>query len=145
MAIHLEVGSSRVPPIHFATCSVSLKNWRNAPPSFLSDPSPIIGYHCHWLCHRLTLSHLEYTWLMWPWCVKMPTQNLLTLFLLQMLMLRIMLAKAFWLGSWRLVIKLNFCSDFEHKGWSRFRSWSLGKILKLEFFQHFAAESEKVW
>ena len=21
-----------------------------------------------------------------------------------------------------LVIKLNFCSDFEHKGWSRFRS-----------------------
>ena len=22
--------------------------------------------------------------------------------------------------SWRLVLKLNFCSDFEHKGWSRF-------------------------
>ena len=26
--------------------------------------------------------------------------------------------------------------------WSRFRSWSLGKILKLEFFQHFVAD---VW
>ena len=43
-------------------------------------------------------------------------------------------------GSWRLVIKLNFCSDFEHKGWSRFRCWSLGEILKLEFVQHFAAD-----
>ena len=61
-----------------------------------------------------------------------------------LLMLRIMLATAFWLafwlGSWRLVIKLNFCSDFEHKGWSRFRSWSLGKISKMEFVQHFAAD-----
>ena len=39
-----------------------------------------------------------------------------------------------------LVIKLNFCSDFEHKVWSRFWSWSSGKILKLEFVQHFAAD-----
>ena len=31
-------------------------------------------------------------------------------------------------GSWGLVIKLNFCSDFEHKVWSRFWSWSSGKI-----------------
>ena len=44
----------------------------------------------------------------------------------------------FW--SWRLAIKLNFCSDFEHKGWSRFWSWSSGKILKLEFVQHFDAD-----
>ena len=43
-------------------------------------------------------------------------------------------------GSWRLVLKLNFCSDFEHKGWSRFCSWSSGKILKLDFVQHFAAD-----
>ena len=32
----------------------------------------------------------------------------------------------FW--SWGLVKKLNFCSDFEHKVWSRFWSWSSGKI-----------------
>ena len=31
-------------------------------------------------------------------------------------------------GSWGLVKKLNFCSDFEHKVWSRFRSWSKGEI-----------------
>ena len=30
--------------------------------------------------------------------------------------------------SWRLVIKLNFCSDFEHKGWSRFWSWSSARF-----------------
>ena len=69
--------------------------------------------------------------------------HLVNLMALKLLMLRIMLATAFWLafwlGSWRLVIKLNFCSDFEHKGWSRFRSWSLGKISKMEFVQHFAA------
>ena len=41
-----------------------------------------------------------------------------------------------------LVIKLNFCSDFEHKVWSRFRSWSLGEILKLNFGQYFAVD---VW
>ena len=35
--------------------------------------------------------------------------------------------------SWGLVIKLNYCSDFEHKVWSRFWSWSLGKILRLDF------------
>ena len=71
----------------------------------------------------------------WPWHVKIPTKNLLRLLLL------IMLAKVCWFGSWRLVMKLNFCSVFEHKGWSRFRSWSLGEILKLEFVQHFAADA----
>ena len=49
-------------------------------------------------------------------------------------------------GSWCLVLKLNFCSDFEHKGWSRFWSWSSGKILKLEFVQHFAADIlQRLW
>ena len=45
-------------------------------------------------------------------------------------------------GSWNLVIKLNFCSDFEHKVWSRFWSLSSGEILKLKFGQYFAAD---VW
>ena len=31
-------------------------------------------------------------------------------------------------GRWGLVKKLNFCSDIEHKVWSRFWSWSSGKI-----------------
>ena len=39
-------------------------------------------------------------------------------------------------GSWRLLLKLHFCSDFKPKGWSR----SSGKTLKLEFVQHFAAD-----
>ena len=63
---------------------------------------------------------------MWPWRVKMPTQNLS---LLLMLVMRIVLATVCCrFGSWGLVIKLNFCSDFEHKVWSRFWSWSSGKI-----------------
>ena len=43
-------------------------------------------------------------------------------------------------GSWSLVIKLNFCLDFNHKVWSIFWSWCSGKIFKLEFGQYFAAE-----
>ena len=42
---------------------------------------------------------------MWPLRVKMPTQNLLRLLLLLVLMLR----------SWSLVIKTNFCPDFARK------------------------------
>ena len=64
-----------------------------------------------------------------PWRVNMPTQNLLRLFLLLMLVTWIVLATICGrFGSWGLVKKLNFCSDFEHKVWSRFRSWSKGEI-----------------
>ena len=59
----------------------------------------------------------------------MPTQNFLRLLLLLMLVTRIVLATICGrFGSWGLVKKLNFCSDFEHKVWSRFRSWSKGEI-----------------
>ena len=78
---------------------------------------------------------------MWPWYMKMPTQNLLRLLLLLMLMMRIVLATVccrFW--SLGLVIKLNFCSDFELFGQDfevevqlRFWRWGLVKILKLIF------------
>ena len=62
----------------------------------------------------------------------MATQNLLRFLLLVMLMMRIVLATVcWWFGSWGLVKKLNFCSDFEHKVWSRFWSWSSDKILML--------------
>ena len=80
---------------------------------------------------------------MWPWCVKMPTQNLLILLLLLMLIMRIVLATVSCrFGSWGLAVKLNFCSDFQQKVWSGVWSWSSGKILKLKFGQYFAAD---VW
>ena len=53
---------------------------------FLSDLSPIIG-----IVHWVTDSRLV-NLMMWPWHVKMATQNLWKLFLLLMLMLRIVLA-----------------------------------------------------
>ena len=78
---------------------------------------------------------------MWPWRVKMPTQNLLRLLLLPMLMMRIVIATVCCrFGSWGLIIKLNFCSDFEQKVLSRFLNWSSGEILKLKFGRYFAAD-----
>ena len=78
---------------------------------------------------------------MWPWRVKMATQNLLRLLLLLILMMRVVLATVCCrFGSWSLVIKLNYCSDFEHKVWSRFWSWSWGEILKLKFGHYFATD-----
>ena len=80
---------------------------------------------------------------MWPWRVKMPTQNMLRWILLLMLMMRIVLATVCCsFGSWGLFIKLSFCPDFEHKVWSRFWNWSSGEILKLKFSQYFATD---VW
>ena len=46
----------------------------------------------------------------------------------------------------RLVMKPNFCSDFEQKVSSRFWSWSSGKIFKLEFGRYFAADVlQRLW
>ena len=57
---------------------------------------------------------------MWPWRVNMPTQNLLMLLLLLMLVMRIVLATVCCrFGSWGLVMKLNFCSEFQHKVWEK--------------------------
>ena len=66
--------------------------------------------------------------------LKMPTHNLLRLLKLLMWMRRIGFGSGF--RSLGLVISLNFCSDFEHKVWSRFWSWSSGEILKLKFSQY---------
>ena len=46
------------------------------------------------------------------------------------------------LQIWKLKFGHKFCSDFEHKVWSRFWSWSWGEILKLKFGKYFAAD---VW
>ena len=59
--------------------------------AFLSDPSPIIGYPCQWLTNSLTDSLLFSRPDLWPWRVKMTTQNLLKLLLLLMLTLKIVL------------------------------------------------------
>ena len=84
---------------------------------------------------------------MWPWHVKMATQNLLRLLLLLILMMRIVLATVCCiLRGWGLVIKQNFCSDFKHKVSSRYWSWSSGKVFKLEFGQYFAADVlQRLW
>ena len=108
---------------------------------FLSDPSPIIGYPCHSLTHSVTFSRLD-------WCdpgvwsySKLVEVVTVDVYCTVVLMMRIVLATVCCrFGSWGLVEKLNFCSDFKHKVWSRFWSWSSGKILKLEFVHHFAAD-----
>ena len=56
----------------------------------------------HSLTHSLLISKLDWCDV---WLVKMPTQNLLRLLLLLVLILR----------SWSLVMKTNFCPDFGHK------------------------------
>ena len=80
---------------------------------------------------------------MWPWHVKMATQNLLKLLLLLKVMMR-NVSTTVWcrFGRWTLVIKFSFCSDFEDKVsrfvqdfevdvQARFWSWSLVIILLL--------------
>ena len=80
---------------------------------------------------------------MWPWYVKMATQNLLKLLLLLKVMMR-NVSTTVWcrFGRWTLVIKSSFCSDFEDKVsrfvqdfevdvQARFWSWSLVIILLL--------------
>ena len=76
-----------------------IHNVPGCPETYLSDPSPIIGYACHSLTQWLNA-----------------TQNSLKFLLLLMLMMRNLLTtvrRRF--GSWTLVIKLSFCSDFEDK------------------------------
>ena len=80
----------------------------------------------------------------------MPTQNLLRLLLLLMLMQRIVLATVYWrFWSWGLVINLNFVhilstefgQDFKVEVQARFWSWSLVSILPLMFCWGYEVES----
>ena len=96
---------------------------------------------------------------MWPWRVKMPTPNS-RLLLLLVLVMRIVLATVCCrFGSWCLVIKLNFCSDFEHFGqdfwswkfrrdfeaeiWSAFWRWCFEEVTKLNLGQY--SEARQKW
>ena len=81
---------------------------------FLSDPSPIIGNACHsltdWLTHCRSVNLIDVTL-----ACEDGNSNLLMLLLLLVLMIGIVLATVCCkFGSWGLVIKLNFCSDFVH-------------------------------
>ena len=104
--------------------------WARSLAHFLSDPSPIIGYPCQWLTNSLThsLIHCFLVHLMWPWRVKMPTQNMLMLLL--MLMLRNVFTTV-WCRFGSLVL-------------SKLLSWSSGKILKGG--QYFATDAWlRIW
>ena len=95
-----------------------------------------------WLTHSLPNSVL-FSKLDWcdPGVWRCQLKTCWGLLLLLMLMMRIVLATVWCiLGSWSLVIKPNFCSDFEHKVCSRFWCWSSGKIFKLEFGHYFASD-----
>ena len=98
----------------------------------------------NWLTDTVTFSRLD-------WCDpgvwRCQLKTCWGLLLMLMLMMRIVLATVWCiLGSWSLVIKPNFCSDFEHKVCSRFWCWSSGKIFKLEFGQYFAADVlQRLW
>ena len=128
------------------------------------DRAPSVGIRCnkvpihifigpksdHWECLSLThwlTNSLTECCLVKLVDMKMPTQNLLRLLLLLMLVMRTVLATVCCiLGSRGLVINLNFCSDFEHKVWSRFCSWSSGRIFKLEFGQYFTTDVlQRLW
>ena len=110
----------------------------------------------HWLTHSLPFSKLYwfepgmwrwqlktcwscyYCWCCW--CVKMPTENLLRLLLLLVLMPRKVLTMAWCrFGSWSLVMKLNFVQtlstrfgeEFEVEVQAKFWNWNLVSILLL--------------
>ena len=95
----------------------------------------------HWLTNWLT-NWLLFSKLDWcdVWLVKMPTQNLLRLLLLLMLMMRNVLTTVVCrFGSWSLVMKLNFVQtlstrfgqEFEVEVQAKFWNWSLVSILLL--------------
>ena len=91
------------------------------------------------LTHSLLFSKLDWCDV---WLVKMPTQNLLSLLLLLMLMMRNVLTTVLCsFGSWSLVIKLNFVQTLSTRFGQEFEVEVQAKLLKLKFGQYFAAEA----
>ena len=127
---------------HQCCCHTCVKPCTDFVKTFLSDPSPIIGNACHSLTDSLTPSCLVNLIDVTLVCEDV-NSKLVEVVTLLMLMLKNVLT-TIWcrFGSWSLVIKLNFCSDFEQKDWFTFWSWSSGKILKLKFgMKYFAADA----
>ena len=73
---------------------------------------------------------------MWAWHVKMATQTCWSCFS------RLESNSLTFLQIWELTFgpKAKLLFRLWAQGWSRFWSWSSGKILKLEFVHHFAAD-----
>ena len=65
-----------------------------------------------------------------PWRVKMPTQSLLRLLRLLMLVMRIVLSTVC-----LQILKLMFCQYFAADVWLRLRNWLLVKILSLDLVE----------
>ena len=107
---------------------------------FLMDPGPISRYPCQWLTNWLTdsLTPVRQTWLAFEYA----NSKFVDVVSLLMLILRTVLKTVQWrfksLVRYQIVwfIKLIFFSDYEHKVWSGFWSWSLVNILKLKFCQY---------
>ena len=82
------------------------------------------------------VQHVFSTWLMWPWRVKMPIQNLLGLLLLLMFVMWIMLATVCCrFGDQGLIIKLKrfwveVRQDFEVGLWLPFCRWYFVEVMK---------------
>ena len=101
-----------------------------------------LRYACQWLTNSLTPSCL-FSKLYWsdPGVWRCQPETCWGLLLLLMFMMRIVFATVLCiLGSWSLVIRPDFCSDFEHKVCSRFWCWSSAKIFMLEFGHYFASD-----
>ena len=86
----------------------------------------------HWLPLSLSVTH-SVTFSRLDWCDpglwRCQLKTCWWCYFVMLLMMRIVLATVCCrFGSWDLVIKQNFCLDFEDKVWSRFWSWSSGKI-----------------
>ena len=125
-----------LPSPFLQTFASSLLRW------VANNTSPIIVYPCysltHWLPHYVQFSKLN--WCdpgVWRWQLKTCWGYYCC-----------------WCWGWGVrimlatVLKLNFCWDFEHKGWSRFWSWSsrcwswsLFSILPLMFCRPYEVES----
>ena len=78
-------GSSALPIENRFRDFATVLYWRGQVQQFHHDNLFIGPESDHWECFSLTNSFTDwltavwYTWFMWPWCVKMPTQNLLRL------------------------------------------------------------------
>ena len=117
--------------------------------NFLSDPSPIIGYACQWLTDSLTDCRLVNLIEVTLACEDANSKLVKVVTVADGNAEDHVGTVCYIFGSWRLVLKLNFCSDFEHKVGqdfevevqARFWSWSLFSILPLMFCRGYKVES----
>ena len=97
----------------------------------LTAPPPPLQYRNDKNANEPTRPAVPSSWLMWPWRVKMPTENLLRLLLLLMLVMRIVLARVCCrFGSWGLVTGWQDLAGF--RGVQKW-PWNLSSSAYLQF------------